>query len=182
MRKLGCLLGMVLLLCLTAAAQDFPKAEAFVGYSYVRANPATSGATGFNLNGGSGSIAFNPTSRLGVVADFGGYHVGNIGGSSVDANLFTYMFGPRLSLRHDRFTPFVQALFGGAHSTESTIGNGTSNSFAMTIGGGVNAKLSDRFAVRLGQLEYFMTRFPETTTSRETQNNLRFSTGVVFRF
>jgi hypothetical protein len=36
MRKLGCLLGMVLLLCLTAAAQDAPKAEAFLGYSYVR--------------------------------------------------------------------------------------------------------------------------------------------------
>jgi hypothetical protein len=31
------------------------------------------------------------------VADFGGYHVGSIGGSSVDANLFTYMFGPRFS-------------------------------------------------------------------------------------
>jgi len=174
---------MVLLLCLTAAAQDAPKAEAFLGYSYVRANPATSGASGFNLNGGSGSFAFNPTSRLGIVADFGGYHVGNIGGSSVDANLFTYMFGPRFSWRgNDRFTPFAQALFGAAHSSQSVIGGGTSSSFAMTIGGGLDAKLSDHFAVRVGQLEYFLTRFPETTSSRESQNNLRFSTGVVFRF
>jgi uncharacterized membrane protein len=31
-------------------------------------------------------------------------------------------------------------------------------------------------------LDYFMTRFPQTTPNRETQNNLRFSTGIVFRF
>jgi opacity protein-like surface antigen len=73
-------------------------------------------------------------------------------------------------------------VFGAAHSTQSVIGGGTSNSFAMTVGGGLDAKLSDRFAVRLGQFEYFLTRFPETTSSRETQNNLRFSTGIVFRF
>ncbi len=182
MRKLGCLLGTVLLVCLTAAAQDAPKADAFLGYSYVRANPNTAGATGFNLNGGSGSVAFNPSRSFGIVGDFGGYHVGTIAGQSVDANLYTYLFGPRFSHRGDRLTPFVQVLFGGAHATSSAIGGGTANSFAMTAGGGLDAKVSDHVAIRLGQVEYFMTRFPETTPSRVTQNNLRLSTGIVFRF
>lgn len=54
MRKLVCLfgLGMLFLLAQTAAAQDTPKVDAFLGYSYVRANPATSGASSFNLHGG----------------------------------------------------------------------------------------------------------------------------------
>ena len=30
--------------------------------------------------------------------------------------------------------------------------------------------------------EYLLTRFPETTSSRETQNNLRVSTGIVLHF
>jgi hypothetical protein len=114
MRKIGCFLALAFLLCLTASAQDAPKAEAFLGYSYLRANPATSGVPGFNLNGGSGSIAFNLWNSLGIVGDFGGYHIGNIGGSGVDATLYTYLFGPRFSYRaHERVTPFAQARFGG---------------------------------------------------------------------
>src|SRR2546428_6852438 len=82
MRKLACLfgLGMLFLLAQTAAAQDTPKVDAFLGYSYVRANPATSGAPSFNLHGGSASVAYNVSNSLGLVADFGGYHVNKIGG------------------------------------------------------------------------------------------------------
>jgi opacity protein-like surface antigen len=184
MRKLGGLLGMVLLLALTAAAQEAPKSEVFLGYSLLHFNPSSAGFSSFNLNGGTGSITFNPSRALGAVAEFGGYHLGSINGQSVDTNVITYMFGPRVSYRHwDRLTPFGQALFGGAHSTQSGfIGGGTSNSFAMALGGGLDARLTDHIGVRLGQLDYFMTRFPQTTPNRETQNNLRFSTGIVFRF
>jgi opacity protein-like surface antigen len=183
MRKGGILLGIVFLLGLTAAAQDTPKGEAFFGYSYVRAKPATSGAPAFNLNGGSASIAYNPRESFGLVGDFGGYHVGKIGGVSADANLYTYLFGPRFSYRkHERVTPFAQALFGGAHASSSALGTGSSNAFAMTLGGGVDVKASEHVAIRLGQVEYLMTRFKETSASRQTQNNLRFSTGIVFRF
>ncbi|MBI3668351.1 MAG: outer membrane beta-barrel protein [Acidobacteria bacterium] len=183
MRKASLLLGMVLLVSLTAAAQDYPKADAFLGYSYVRANPATSGAPGFNLNGGSASIAYNPSESFGIVADFGGYHVGQIAGTSVDANLYTYLFGPRLSYRkHEWVTPFAQVLFGGAHASSGALGTGSANAFAMAAGGGVDIKVSQHVAVRAGQVEYLMTRFQESTPNRQTQNNLRFSTGILFRF
>ncbi len=184
MRKLVCLMGMLFVVSLTAAAQDDSKAQAFLGYSYVRANPATSGVPSFNLNGGTASFAFTP-SALGIVGEVGGYHVGSISGVSVDSNVFTYLAGPRYSLRsNERFTPFVQALFGGAHvSNDNALGSPTSkNAFAMAVGGGLDANLSRHFAVRLGQLDYLMTRFEESPGNRNTQNNLRFSAGIVFRF
>lgn len=174
MKRCVLVLGAVLLFSGAAAAQDEnPKAEVFAGYSYVRANAS---GTGFNLNGGSASVSFNPTSSLGIVTDFGGYHVGNIGGFSVDGNVYSYMFGPKLALRSGRVTPFVHALFGGAHATEGTFGV-SENAFAMALGGGLDVNATDHIGIRLIQAEYFMTRF-----FSESQNNARISAGVVFRF
>ena len=170
-----------------------PKAEAFLGYSYLRANPG-SPIQGINLNGGSGSIAFNANNWFGIVADFGGYKLSNVtvtGSPSVsaDGTVFTYLFGPRLSYRrHDRVTPFAQALFGGAHQGDVTAGGSTvassQNAFAMTIGGGFDVKVNRHVAIRLVQAEYLLTRFKDpssTTGARAAQNNARISAGIVFR-
>ena len=167
-----------------ASAQDTPKLDVFVGYSYFRDNPSTSGVSSFNLHGGSASVAYNANGWLSGVADFGGYHANNILGTGVDGTLSTYLFGPRISYRrHERITPFAQTLFGVAHASGSGFGaSGTSNAFAASLGGGVDVKLFHRLSFRAAQVEYLLTRFPETTTSRETQNNLRVSTGVVFHF
>lgn len=183
MRKLVCLLGMLFLVTLTAAAQDDSKAQAFLGYSYLRANPATSGAPSFNLNGGSASFAVTP-GAFGIVGDFGSYHVGTVNGVTVDTNLFTYMAGPRYSFRHnEHFTPFVQALFGGAHIANTVFGSSLSNNaFAMAIGGGLDLNATRHLGIRLGQVDYLMTRFEESVGNRQTQNNVRVSAGIVFRF
>lgn len=184
MRKAWCLFGLVLLLAVSAAAQDNPKADVFLGYSYVRANPgSTSGIPGFNLNGGSANVAFNATPTFGVVADFGGYHVGNIGGVPASGAIYSYLFGPRISFRGDRVTPFAQALFGGAHATAGAAGtSATANTFAMALGGGLDVKATEHVAVRLVQAEYLMTRFDVTGTGRTNQNNARISAGIIFRW
>src|SRR5579863_830482 len=147
MKKWSLLCGVVLLFASLASAQDeAPKVEAFGGYSYVRANVAN---TGLNFNGGSGSLAYNFTPMLGVVADFGGYHWSQ---GPVDLNVVTYLFGPKIALRHGPITPFAQALFGGGHASGTVLGcpsarirpqvacnvSGSENGFAMTIGGGVD--------------------------------------------
>lgn len=167
-----------------ASAQDVPKLDAFVGYSYFRDNPSTTGLNSFNLHGGSASVAYNANNWLSAVADFGGYHANNILGSGIDGTLSTYLFGPRISYRHySRVTPFAQTLFGVAHASGSGFGTtSTSNAFAASFGGGVDVKLFHRLSWRPAQVEYLLTRFPEATASRETQNNLRVSTGVVFHF
>jgi opacity protein-like surface antigen len=168
----------------TAYAQDTPKVDIFAGYSYVRDNPSTSGVNSFSLNGGSASFAYNATSWLSGVADIGAYHNGNILGTGTDGTLSTYLFGPRISYRHSsRITPFGEVLFGVAHAGASIAGtSGSDNAFAMSLGGGVDYKLTDRFAIRPIKVDYLMTRFSETGTGNQTQNNLRVSTGIVFRF
>jgi len=178
MRKIGFFLGMTFLLCLPAAAQESSKADAFLGYSYVRANPATSGAPSFNLNGGSGSVAYYPFRSLGIVADFGGYHASNIG------TVYTYLLGPRLAHHIGRVTPFAQVLFGGAHDGSSAISSPTSaNALAVTAGGGLDVNATQHIGLRLVQAEYLLTRFQETIGgNRLTQNNARISTGIVFRW
>src|SRR5271154_3232773 len=186
MKRLALLCGALLLFSGIASAQDSPKIEAFGGYSYLRANDFN---TGENFNGGSGSLAYNFTPMLGVVADFGGYHWSQFG---VDATAVTYLFGPKVALRHGPITPFAQALFGGAHIGLSgnecdtarvhREGNcegfsGSDNSFSMAIGGGLDWNATTHIGIRVIQAEYLMTRFGD-----ETQNNALISTVVVFRF
>jgi len=65
------LLAVLSLFGVSTHAQDTPKVDIFAGYSYVRNNPSTSGVSGFSLNGGSASIAYNAKSWLSGVADFG---------------------------------------------------------------------------------------------------------------
>ena len=180
-----CLPALASLFGAAASAQDVPKRDVFAGYSYVRANPSTSGVDSFNLNGGNASVAYNATHWLSGVADFGGYHANNILGTGVDGTLSTYLFGPRVSYRHsDRFTPFGQVLFGVAHigGSNGLAFSSSNNSFAMTVGGGVDVKVADHFSLRPIQVDYLLTHFNEFSLGAQNQNNLRVSTGVVFHF
>jgi opacity protein-like surface antigen len=192
MKRLALLCGALLLFSGIASAQDSPKIEAFGGYSYVRANEFN---TGLNFNGGSGSLAYNFTPMLGVVADFGGYHWSQNG---VDATVVSYLFGPKVSLRHGPITPFAQLLFGGAHISGTVFNNcdarvhqegiscnvsGSENGFSMTAGAGVDWNATSHIGIRLIQAEYLMTRFSGFgNNGSDLQNNVRISTGVVFRF
>ena len=94
---------------------------------------------------------------------------------------FTYLFGPRVNFRRGRVTPFAQILFGGVRTTDGIAqSTGTENNFAMTVGGGIDFKVSKHVSVRPVQAEYFMTKIPDGLNNR--QNNFRFGAGVVFRF
>src|SRR3979490_1746164 len=76
LRIIVSLLALVTIFGLSTSAQELPKIDASVSYSYLRANPATSGIGGFNLNGGSASAAYNFRDWLSGVAEFGGYYIG----------------------------------------------------------------------------------------------------------
>jgi opacity protein-like surface antigen len=142
------------------------KAEAFVGYSYVDFNAA---GTTTNLNGGVGSVAYNFTKHIGAVGEVAGYDVSaGSGGSAI-----TYLFGPKVSMHVGKFVPFGQVLFGGIHASG---GGSSTDSFAMTFGGGVDYNVTHHFAVRLGQLEDLYTQL-----GSGSQNSFRYSGGVVFK-
>jgi hypothetical protein len=170
---------------LSTTAQELPKLDASVGYSYLRANPATSGLGGFNLNGGSASASYNFRDWLSGVADFGGYHVGTADGVNVNDHMLTYLFGPRFTYRkHRRISPFGEMLFGAARAGHDVFATSNAHTaFASAFGVGVDWNVRDRFSIRPLQFDYLLTHLPEIGNGNgQTQNNLRVSTGIVFHF
>jgi opacity protein-like surface antigen len=185
LRIFVCSLALCLLGGAAAQAQDNPKVDVFAGYSYVRDNPGPSSGDSFSLNGGSVSVDYHITGWLGAVADFGGYHNGDVRGTGTTGTMTSYLFGPRVSLRsYHRITPFAQTLFGFGRGTSDVSGivAGNQNAFAMTAGGGFDYKINNRLSVRPLQVEYLLTRFTQGTASNQTENNLRASAGIVVHF
>jgi opacity protein-like surface antigen len=178
------LLAVLSFLGATARAQEVPKVDVFAGYSFLQVNPGIARIDSFHMHGGSASVAYNAKSWLSGVADFGGYNQGTIPATRNSGTLSTYLFGPRVSFRHySKITPFGQLLFGAAHADRFVYGTTLAqNAFAMSAGGGVDYKLSNHFAFRPIQADYLLTRFRVTTLPKRTENNVRLSTGFVFRF
>src|SRR6202158_482655 len=175
MRNILILLALILLTGGSVMAQDYPKAEIFGGYQYLRLNPG-----GANCQGGGGSVAGNLNHWFGVVGDLGACKITGLP-SGTSAHLVNFLLGPKVSLRsHGSLTPYAQVLFGGEHFGGGASGYGsgsTSNSFAMTIGGGADYRLTEDVARRMMQVEYLYTHFGGTR-----QNNARIEAGVVYRW
>ncbi len=200
----------ILLLTLAAAAQEFPRAEVAIDYSFARYSPSAAYTKGHSLNGGGGSFMYNLNSYLGLKMDLQGYGSNTTnfvippnnnfpGGASgrVQGNLFTYLFGPEIKVRTHNFQPFGHILFGAAHS--NVYGNAfkqicqpvvdacnltkapTGDAFAMAFGGGVDIPLNKHISIRPGEFDYLLTRFNNAFTNGN-QNNLRYSAGVNFSF
>jgi opacity protein-like surface antigen len=173
MKKFLWLLGFLCAFGANAFAQETPKGEVFVGYSYFRNNLVEN--RGVNANGVNISAAYNFNKTVGVVGDFGAYIPSGRPGTP---NVYSYLVGPRLSYRSDsRITPFAQFLIGGATRTSTATFRNSASGFAFTAGGGLDVKVNDKITFRPAQAEFFRTRF-----DGDFQNNFRFSTGVVFTF
>lgn len=165
-----------------------------------------------NFNGWNAEVQYNANRWLGLVADFSGHYGGPLTasvGSGVTGlpggNEYSFLFGPVFTYRsHTKFEPFAHALFGFDRAslsagtftglTAAASGAMTDTAFGMALGGGVDYNLFPRFAIRLGQADYFYTNhdlnsfyggaFGPGLFSRlaDHENNLRFSTGIVFKF
>jgi hypothetical protein len=204
-------LGVVLLFGTAAFAQDYAKVEVPLNYSFMRFNPENSNiVSGFSLNGGGGGVTVYVNHWLGITGDFQGYASLNKtftfpatanspcpAGCNVKASgdLFTYNVGPILKYRTEHFEPFVETLFGGAHSNSyqnlqkacagicTTTGNPSNNAFDFIIGGGLDIPLSKSIAIRPAQFDFVLTRFGNSfTAGNNNQSNFRYNAGIVFRF
>lgn len=168
MKKFALLVLVLLSSALGASAQEAPRGDLSVGYSYFR--EGFSG--GANAQGGSFSGAGYLNSWLGIVGDFGLYHTSQ---SGINANTYTYMGGPRFSIaRSKSVSPFVQFLAGGTHVDVSGFGSG--NGSAFSGGGGLDLALSRHIAFR-PQFDYIALH-----SSGGTLHCGRASLSVVFRF
>ena len=200
----------VLLLGVAAWAQEFPRFELAGDYSFVRFAPSSSYTQGHSLNGGGGAFKVNINQYIGILMDLQGYGSNKNdftippntlfpGGASGTAsgNLFTYLFGPQVKIRAHGVHPFVQLMFGGAHSNVygnafkqicqplagacSAKGAPAGDAFAMAFGGGLDIPLGKRVEFRPAEVDYLLTRFTNQF-SNTNQNNFRYSAGFVFNF
>ena len=170
---------LLLLLCAVIPAvvaqesfQAYPKAEIFAGYQYTRIG----GSGGVNANGFNTAATTNFSRWFGVTADLSGAYK-NVSG--ISARAYMYTFGPTFSARRERVTPFVHLLAGGFHASASVPGfSASTNGFAMMLGGGLDFKVSDHFAIRAFEPDWFLWRSHGITD----KSNGRVSTGIILRF
>lgn len=203
-------LGWALSFAGAAFPQDFSKVEVPVDYSYMRFNPQNNHiVSAFSLNGGGGGVTVYINHFIGIEGDLQGYasltktfsfpagsepcpagcHV------AASGNFFTYNVGPIFKYRTEHVEPFVETLFGGAHSdvygnllkacqlTCVTSGSADNNAWDFLIGGGVDIPVSHSIAIRPARFDYVLTRFGnQFTFGNNNQSNWRYTAGVVIRF
>ena len=176
----------------TVKAQQFQGIEFFGGYSYLQNNLSstyspfylapTPFGSNFSLNGWQASITEKATDWVGLTQEFGGsYGNKQLQGLDNHFSTFSILSGPRFYYPGLKgVTPFVHALFGYEQTTVELQGQNlkaTGTSYAMAFGGGLDVKVSRGLAIRLLQVDYYR---PQVFGS--SQNNLRFSAGIVLRF
>jgi hypothetical protein len=182
--------ALLLAACIPAASQAIPKFETYFGYSYIQFNPGDT-IPSFHANGGTAQAVYNFGPMLGIVGDFGGYHTGNGNAVLFDRTMANFQLGPRVSFfKKKRFSPYVQALFGGVWTSSPSFGDiapprltGSETEFAMLAGGGLNVRLSHRFALRPFEVDYLLTRgINPIFDTIGNQNNLRVTAGISVMF
>jgi opacity protein-like surface antigen/outer membrane protein OmpA-like peptidoglycan-associated protein len=200
MKRFIAVSGIAALFISSMAAQDWPRYETSLDYTFTRLNPAISSLSSFNANGGSGDFAYNFNRWFGGVIDLGAVHNGRV----LDTTVANYLAGPRVYFhKGSRITPYFQVLFGGVYTTQDTetsfaaaqqdqglLPPGTTiratrqeTGFAMTAGGGFDVKISKHVSFRPLQVEYFLTRLRDLRGFDDSnQNNVRYSAGFNFTF
>ena len=121
---------------------------------------------------------------LGAAIAISGGHTGNIANSGVALTTITTTFGPRYTWSHHKVAVFGQALVGESHGINSVFPNpggavAAWDTLALQTGGGLDLRISHRFAVRALEASWVRTQFPNATTN--VQNSLQLGAGIVWR-
>jgi len=192
---------------------DYPKVEVFVGYSAL-AESDTSGITFgptastdsnyATTTGFQTSIIRNFSKHIGIKGDFSA-HFGNDSGRTpftactptcttvtqdfqFKTRVYNFLAGPEFKARNStRFTPFVHALAGVAHTSASFTSTGSGgnfllkksdSTFAMALGGGLDIRAGKRVSFR-GTMDYNPVFIRDSGNDR--RDLVRISLGVLFR-
>jgi len=203
MKKLILISAFILLWPLAGFAQEVPKNEISGGFSELRETQQDKPryAPGFYV-----SYARNFNSWLAAEAEYSGHFetqtrqfiaAGPGGGLAIYEDRtkiadHLLLFGPKFTYRKiERVNLFAHALGGLRTSTTdetfpvgvfpnvtNTTVHRSGTTFAVAAGGGVDINITKRFAIRAAQADYVRSRQPLLSD----RNDLRLSTGLVFRF
>ena len=190
---------------------EYPKVEVFVGYSALGESGSRAISFGPNANvsgdyegqGFETSIIWNFSKHLGIKGDFSASFNNESSRGPITActpacttvtqdfqlktRVYNFLAGPEFKARNStRFTPFVHALGGFAHTSATFTTPGptlnlllkkSDNSFAMALGGGLDIRASKRVSFR-ALMDYNPVFVNDSTSG--TRDFFRFSFGVLF--
>jgi len=190
---------------------EYPKVEVFVGYSAlgetgsraISFGPNASVSGDYEGQGFETSIIRNFSKRFGIKGDFS-FHFNNESSRGpiaactpvcttvtqdfqLKTRVYNFLAGPEFKARNStRFTPFVHALGGFAHTSATFTTPGPTHilfirrrdtSFAMGLGGGLDIRASKRVSFR-AMMDYNPVFVNDSTVG--TRDFVRFSLGVLF--
>lgn len=168
------------------------KYEAYFGGGYLRFRP---GSTLQHINEGGWNIGVTDYFRgkIGATADFRGYYGTTYTGVnayqvfSPSISQYTFMAGPTARFYESQHWGWSGHVLAGVGHGNFDTGTGglpasyiglypNSNTFNLTVGASVDYNLGPGLAIRLTP-SYLMSRY-----GGDTQENLGFTSGVVYRF
>jgi len=183
------LLSTILLLAgaSAAVAQDSYNGDAAAAYHWVRANAGPGECGCFGMNGGGLSGSWNFHGPWSLVADISAEHNGSAPPAGNSLTLVSYLAGARYKIPqpwldgNHKPQPFAQILIGAAHAGGGVAGVADgSYEFATRIGGGIDVPVNSHFAVRVIQIDYYLTTFANSINDH--QNNLLVGAGIVYHW
>jgi hypothetical protein len=182
-----------------AIAQDAPapKWELFGGYSFVYPGATVYGLlpggiapvssqVESNPRGAGVSLTYDFNRRFGLTADISGDLRSGESGVPAridDAEFYNFSVGPKITFRHRRFSPFLEALVGWHRLTSEVFR--ADDEVGFMAGGGLDLNLNRRFALRLLRADYVFSNHqygPSSVVPATDVRGVRLQAGVVFRW
>lgn len=200
----------MMVLVLSASAED--RFEIYGDYSYLHFSPSITGMSARSFNGGGVGATLYFLKIFGIKGDFQGYGSTSFtrtysspvvlpGGGVIPAgsytsqgNMFTYLFGPELRIPIPKVKPFAEVLVGGSYTNAyvnfsnkinqagGSVNLGNQHPFTMALGGGLDVDAGKHLGIRLGEIDYVLSRYSNPLTSTNNQNNLRYCGGLILKF
>jgi len=181
-----------------AAAQEqpAPKWELFGGYSIFDPGANVHGQLPgallpissrleWNPRGAGASVTYDFNNWLGLTfdtsTDWGSGEVG-LAKRIDDAAFSNLSLGPKVTFRHDRFSPFLEVLVGDHRLMPDAFHD--VDKLGFMFGGGLDINLSRHVALRLLRADYVVSNYrygPPSVPSTDIRG-LRLQTGINFMF
>jgi hypothetical protein len=157
----------LMLVASASRAQLIPNGNAYAGVAYGDSVDVVNRSTARGWNASVEDLPLPRFTHLGLVLDGSGlYWLG--------VQQYNIFFGPRLSFNYGKWRPFVHVMGGIQRATSDSVSH---YPVAEDVGGGADYKLPFKnFSWRL-QFDYTHTQLLHAT-----QNEIRGSTGLVWRF
>src|SRR5271154_1234478 len=167
--------------------QEAYTGDAAAAYHWVRSNAGPGECGCFGLNGGGISGSWNFHGPWSAVVDISSEFSGGAPVAGDSLTLTSFLAGARYKIPQPwldgdhKPQPFAQILLGAAHAGGGVAGLADGSfEFATRMGGGIDVPVSSHFAVRVIQLDYYLTTFANATNDH--QNNLLIGAGIVYHW